>query len=60
MKDTTKYVGLDVSKEKISVAIADSGREPARYFGIIAHRSEAVRRCFYRRSYKGRGEFERV
>ncbi|MGG1311587.1 IS110 family transposase [Cohnella laeviribosi] len=44
MKDTTKYVGLDVSKEKISVAIADSGREPARYFGVIAHRPETVRR----------------
>jgi len=31
MKNTIKYVGLDVSKEKIAVAIADEGREPARY-----------------------------
>ena len=27
MKDTIKYVGLDVSKEKIAVAIAEEGRE---------------------------------
>ncbi|MDQ0191998.1 IS110 family transposase [Paenibacillus wynnii] len=30
MKNTIKYVGLDVSKEKIAVAIADEGREPDR------------------------------
>ncbi len=33
MKNTTKYVGLDVSKEKIAVAIADEGREEPRYSG---------------------------
>ncbi|MBM7651816.1 hypothetical protein [Neobacillus cucumis] len=27
MKDTIKYVGLYVSKEKIAVAIADEGRD---------------------------------
>jgi len=27
MQDTIKYVGLDVSKEKIAVAIADEGRD---------------------------------
>ena len=27
MKHTTKYVGLDVSKDKIAVAIADEGRD---------------------------------
>ncbi|WP_275950868.1 hypothetical protein [Cytobacillus citreus] len=26
MKDTIKYVGLDVSKEKIAVSIAEEGR----------------------------------
>jgi len=27
MQDTIKYVGLDVSKEKNAVAIADEGRD---------------------------------
>jgi len=44
MKNTTKYIGLDVSKEKISVAIADAGREPSRYWGTISHKPEAVRK----------------
>ncbi|MNI21166.1 hypothetical protein D3C73_746750 [compost metagenome] len=44
MKNTIKYVGLDVSKEKIAVAIADEGREPARYHGAIAHTPDAVGR----------------
>lgn len=44
MKYTTKYIGLDVSKEKIAVAIAEEGREPARFYGVIAHRMEAVRK----------------
>jgi transposase len=44
MKDTTKYVGLDVSKEKISVAIADAGREAPRYWGTIPHKPEAIRK----------------
>lgn len=44
MKDTTKYVGLDVSKEKIAVSIADEGRGEPRYLGIIPNTSEAIRR----------------
>lgn len=44
MKDNTKYVGLDVSKEKIAVAIAEEGREVPRYFGMIPHTLEAVRK----------------
>jgi transposase len=44
MKDTTKYVGLDVSKEKIAVAIADAGREAPRYWGTIPHKPEAIRK----------------
>lgn len=44
MKDTIKYVGLDVSKEKIAVAIAEEGREEPRYWGLIAHTSDAVRK----------------
>jgi transposase len=44
MKSIQKYVGLDVSKEKIAVAIADEGRETPRYWGTIAHKPEAVRK----------------
>lgn len=44
MKFTTKYVGLDVSKEKIAVAIADEGREAPRYYGTISHKPEALRK----------------
>ncbi|WP_273130450.1 IS110 family transposase [Metabacillus sp. HB246100] len=44
MKDTIKYVGLDVSKEKIAVAIADEGREEPRFWGVIAHTSDAIKK----------------
>lgn len=44
MKDTTKFVGLDVSKEKIAVAIAEEGREEPRYYGMIPHTAEAMRK----------------
>jgi transposase len=44
MKDTIKYVGLDVSKEKIAVAIAEEGRGETRYFGMIPHTPEAIRK----------------
>ncbi len=44
MKDTIKYIGLDVSKEKIAVAIAEEGRGEPRYFGMIPHTPEAVRK----------------
>ncbi len=44
MKDTTKFVGLDVSKEKIAVGIADPGRQPARYWGVVENSPEAVRK----------------
>jgi transposase len=44
MKDTIKYVGLDVSKEKIAVAIAEEGRDEPRYWGMIPHTPEAVRK----------------
>jgi transposase len=43
MKDTTKYVSLDVSKEKIAVAIAEEGRGEPRSFGMIPHTPEAIR-----------------
>ncbi|MGJ7923314.1 IS110 family transposase, partial [Neobacillus sp. LXY-4] len=44
MNDNTKFVGLDVSKEKIAVAIADQGRGKPRYYGIIPHTVEAIRK----------------
>jgi len=44
MKDTTKYVGLDVSKKKMAVAIAESGRGEPRYFGMISNTPEELRR----------------
>jgi len=37
-----------VSRDKISVAIADSGREPARYWGEIPHRIEDIRKLIKR------------
>ena len=44
MQNTLKYVGLDVSKEKIVVAVADAGREAPRFWGTIPHKPEAVRK----------------
>lgn len=44
MKDTIKYVGLDVSKEKIAVAIAEEGRGEPRYWGMITNTPESVRK----------------
>lgn len=44
MQDITKYVGLDVSKEKIAVAVAEEGREEPRYWGMIPNTAEAIRK----------------
>lgn len=44
MNDNTKYVGLDVSKEKIAVAIADEGREKPRYWGMVPNNPKAIRK----------------
>jgi len=43
-----KFIGLDVSKEKIAVGIADSGRQPARYWGVIENSPEALRKLMGR------------
>lgn len=48
MNHTTKYVGLDVSKSKIAVAVADTGREEPRYVGMITNSPEAVRKLVKR------------
>ena len=52
MKHTTKYVGLDVSKDKIAVAIADEGRDAPRYYGTISHNPDAVSKLMRRLSGK--------
>lgn len=41
MSNSTKYVGLDVSKSKIAVPIAEEGRQEPRYWGMIPHSNEA-------------------
>ena len=46
MQDTTRatrFIGLDVSKKTIAVAIADEGREKARYYGGVENTPEKVR-----------------
>jgi len=44
MQNTTKYIGLDVSKEMIAVAVADAGREAPRSWGNIENTPEAIRK----------------
>lgn len=45
MQYATKFIGLDVSKEKIAVAIADAGsRDLPRYYGSIPHTAAALRK----------------
>jgi transposase len=44
MSLATKYVGLDVSKQKIAIAIAEEGKQDPRYWGSIPHTKEAVRK----------------
>lgn len=42
MKKFTKYVGLDVHKTKIAVAIAEAGSNEVRYFGEIENTPEQI------------------
>ena len=39
-----KYVGMDVHKDSISVAVAAAGRAEARFYGKIDNKPEAIRR----------------
>lgn len=48
MEYITKFVGLDVSKDTIAVAVADEGREAPRYLGTIPHDLGAVRKILER------------
>lgn len=43
MKDCTKFVGLDVSKDTIAVAVAEERRSQPRFIGMFPHTVEAVR-----------------
>ncbi len=44
MKNCKEYIGLDVSKDTIAVAIADEGRQYPRYWGSIPHKPESIRK----------------
>lgn len=55
MKEFSKYVGLDVHKDTIAVAVADADGGEARYVGEIAHTPEAITKL-RRQLKKGGGQ----
>jgi len=48
MDQVSKFVGLDVHKETIAVAVAKAGREPAESLGMIANDPDAVVRLVHK------------
>lgn len=58
MRNTTRYVGLDVHAESISVAIAESGRKAeVRYLGAIANDLGAIRKLIKKLGSKTKLQF---
>ena len=53
MAEFSKYIGLDVHKERIAVAAADGGRGAPRYWGEIDNSAEAVGRLLERLGRNG-------
>ena len=54
MNNITKYVGMDVSKATIAVAIADEGREAPRFYGTILNSPESVKKFIKSTSKQGK------
>ena len=42
MQDSTKYIGLDVDRDTITVAVGDPGAAPPRLWGAIENEPRAV------------------
>ncbi len=55
MINYTIFVGLDVHKDSISVAIAKSGRQDVETVGVINNDSTSVRKMVKRLEEKGGG-----
>ena len=54
MKSSTKFVGLDVSKATIAVAVIGPTDPTPRYLGAIPHTPESVRKLVQRFGPAGR------
>ena len=52
-KYSTKYVGMDVHKETIAVAVAKEGRVDPAYYGEIPNTSEAIRKLVKKMTSNG-------
>ena len=52
MKECIKYVGLDVHKSTIAVAIAEAGSSEVRYFGEIPNTPQDINKVVKKRRCK--------